>query len=156
MIESIRDPTASGSRTSQTRCVVPGTGCTSAREQVTTSAPAASRASVTPRPIPRVPPVTKATRPPRSIVSAMLLRYQASVRFVTRGPMGTTSELRPDGIRVVTMDHPPVNALTVQGWFDLASTLDEAGQDPSTHVVVLRAEGRGFNAGVDIKEMQQT
>jgi enoyl-CoA hydratase len=26
----------------------------------------------------------------------------------------------------------------------------------ATHVVVLRAEGRGFNAGVDIKEMQTT
>ena len=31
--------------------------------------------------------------------------------------MGISSELRDDGIRVVTMDHPPVNALTVQGWF---------------------------------------
>ena len=29
-------------------------------------------------------------------------------------------------------------------------------RDPSTHVVILRAEGRGFNAGVDIKEMQNT
>ena len=67
-----------------------------------------------------------------------------------------SSDLRDDGIRVVTMDHPPVNALTVQGWFDLAATLDAAGADPATKVVVLRAEGRGFNAGVDIKEMQQT
>jgi enoyl-CoA hydratase len=65
-----------------------------------------------------------------------------------------TSELRPDGIRVVTMDAPPVNALTVQGWFDVATALDEAGRDLDTKVVVLRAEGRGFNAGVDIKEMQ--
>ena len=70
--------------------------------------------------------------------------------------MPITSELRPDGIRVVTMEHPPVNALTVQGWFDLATALDEAGADPDTRVVVLRAEGRGFNAGVDIKEMQTT
>jgi len=70
--------------------------------------------------------------------------------------MGISSELRPDGIRVVTMEHPPVNALPVQGWFDLAGALDEAGRDPATHVVVLRAEGRGFNAGVDIKEMQRT
>jgi enoyl-CoA hydratase len=54
------------------------------------------------------------------------------------------------------MDHPPVNALTVQGWFDVAAALDEAGADPATKVVVLRAEGRGFNAGVDIKEMQNT
>jgi enoyl-CoA hydratase len=70
--------------------------------------------------------------------------------------MTITSELRGDGIRVVTMSHPPVNALTVQGWFDVAGALDEASGDPQTHVVVLRAEGRGFNAGVDIKEMQQT
>ncbi|HEY0904416.1 MAG TPA: enoyl-CoA hydratase family protein [Marmoricola sp.] len=67
-----------------------------------------------------------------------------------------TSELRDDGIRVVTMSHPPVNALTVQGWFDVAAALDEAGADPDTRVVVLRAEGKGFNAGVDIKEMQNT
>jgi enoyl-CoA hydratase len=70
--------------------------------------------------------------------------------------MTVTSTLRDDGIRVVTMDAPPVNALTVQGWFDVASALDEAGRDLDTHVVVLRAEGRGFNAGVDIKEMQNS
>ena len=67
-----------------------------------------------------------------------------------------TSELRDDGIRVVTMDHPPVNALTVQGWFDVAAALDEASADRATKVVVLRAEGKGWNAGVDIKEMQHT
>lgn len=70
--------------------------------------------------------------------------------------MPITSDLRPDGIRVVTMDAPPVNALTVQGWYDVAAALDEAGRDLDTRVVVLRAEGRGFNAGVDIKEMQNT
>lgn len=70
--------------------------------------------------------------------------------------MTITSELRDDGIRVVTMEHPPVNALTVQGWFDVASALDEASADMDTKVVILRAEGRGFNAGVDIKEMQHT
>jgi enoyl-CoA hydratase len=52
------------------------------------------------------------------------------------------------------MDRPPVNALHVQGWFDLAHALDRAGADPAVRVVVLRAEGRGFNAGVDVKEMQ--
>jgi enoyl-CoA hydratase len=70
--------------------------------------------------------------------------------------MGISSERDASGIRVVTMDYPPVNALPVQGWFDLADTLDEASRDLETHVVVLRAEGRGFNAGVDIKEMQRT
>ncbi len=70
--------------------------------------------------------------------------------------MGISATLRDDGTRVITMSYPPVNALPVQGWFDLAAALDEAGQDQSTHVVVLRAEGKGWNAGVDIKEMQQT
>jgi enoyl-CoA hydratase len=70
--------------------------------------------------------------------------------------MGITSLLRDDGTRVVTMDFPPVNALPVAGWFALADVLNEAARDMDTHVVVLRAEGKGFNAGVDIKEMQRT
>jgi enoyl-CoA hydratase len=59
-------------------------------------------------------------------------------------------------ITVVTVDYPPVNALPVQGWFDLADAIRAAGRDRAVHAVVLRAEGRGFNAGVDIKEMQRT
>src|ERR671913_1682322 len=70
--------------------------------------------------------------------------------------MSVTSELRDDAIRVVTMDHPPVNALPVQGWYDVAAALDDATADQGTKVVILRAEGKGFNAGVDIKEMQNT
>ena len=59
-----------------------------------------------------------------------------------------------DGVVEVVMDAPPVNALPVAGWYDLAAALTAAGADPSTRAVVLRAEGRGFNAGVDIKEIQ--
>ena len=54
----------------------------------------------------------------------------------------------------IVVDHPPVNALPVAGWFELAGAVRAAGADPGTRVVVLRAEGRGFNAGVDIKEIQ--
>jgi enoyl-CoA hydratase len=67
--------------------------------------------------------------------------------------ISTSSE---GGIAVVTVDYPPVNAIPVQGWFELADAVRAAGRDQATHVVVLRAEGRGFNAGVDIKEMQRT
>jgi len=42
----------------------------------------------------------------------------------------------------------------VAGWFELADVVRSAGEDPAVRVVVLRAEGRGFNAGVDIKEIQ--
>ena len=61
-----------------------------------------------------------------------------------------------NGIAEIVMDNPPVNALGVQGWFDVADALIASGRNPEVRVVVLRAEGRGFNAGVDIKEMQQT
>ncbi|MCT9934011.1 enoyl-CoA hydratase family protein [Planotetraspora sp. A-T 1434] len=59
------------------------------------------------------------------------------------------------GVVEIVMDVPPVNALTARGWFELAEAVQRAGRDPATRVVVLRGEGRGFNAGVDIKEMQR-
>ncbi|WP_329226868.1 enoyl-CoA hydratase family protein [Streptomyces canus] len=59
-----------------------------------------------------------------------------------------------DGIAVVTVDFPPVNALPVDGWFALADAVRAAGRDPRVRCVVLAAKGRGFNAGVDIKELQ--
>jgi len=61
-----------------------------------------------------------------------------------------------DHIAEVVVDVPPVNALPVAGWFELADALTAAGRDPDVRVVVLAAEGKGFNAGVDIKEMQST
>ena len=70
--------------------------------------------------------------------------------------VGTDVSVDGAGIADVVMDHPPVNALTVAGWFDLAEVFRRLGNDPAVRVVVLRAEGRGFNAGVDIKEMQAT
>ena len=69
--------------------------------------------------------------------------------------MGITSTI-DDGIAEVVMDNPPVNALTVGGWFELADLVRVLGADRSVRALVLRAEGKGFNAGVDIKEMQQT
>jgi enoyl-CoA hydratase len=67
-----------------------------------------------------------------------------------------TTTIHSTGIAEIVMDNPPVNALPVAGWFALADALDAAGRDPQVRAVVLRAEGRGFNAGVDIKEMQRT
>src|SRR5918997_4491790 len=68
--------------------------------------------------------------------------------------MGVTTSRPEPAVAVVTVDFPPVNALPVRGWFDLADAVTEAGRDPATHVVVLRADGRGFCAGVDIKEIK--
>ncbi|MEU6393491.1 enoyl-CoA hydratase family protein [Streptomyces sp. NPDC046939] len=58
-------------------------------------------------------------------------------------------------VAVVDVDYAPVNALPVQGWHDLADAVRAAGRDPGVRCVVLTATGRGFNAGVDIKEMRR-
>lgn len=58
-----------------------------------------------------------------------------------------------EGVVEVIVDHPPVNALDSSGWFALADTLQQAGDDPATRAVVLRAGGRGFCAGVDVKAL---
>ena len=68
--------------------------------------------------------------------------------------MGISTEVTDEQIAVVTMNHPPVNALPVKGWFEVADAVTTAA-DEGARVVILRAEGKGFNAGVDIKEMQQ-
>ena len=70
--------------------------------------------------------------------------------------MGISHTIDDDGVAEVVMDNPPVNALTVAGWFELADTSRRSATTGTCGVVVLRAEGRGFNAGVDIKEMQET
>jgi enoyl-CoA hydratase len=52
----------------------------------------------------------------------------------------------------VVIDFPPVNALPMKAWFDLAEILLRLGRDPRVSVVILAAEGRGFCAGPDMKE----
>lgn len=70
--------------------------------------------------------------------------------------MGVSTTTHESGVAEIVVSAPPVNALTVAGWFELADALLAAGRDPAVGAVVLRADGRGFNAGVDIKEMQRT
>ncbi|SEJ53473.1 enoyl-CoA hydratase [Pseudomonas linyingensis] len=57
------------------------------------------------------------------------------------------------GIAELTIAKPPVNALDSQEWLGLARSIDELGANPDVRVIVIRAEGRGFCAGVDIKEL---
>jgi enoyl-CoA hydratase len=55
----------------------------------------------------------------------------------------------------VVLDHPPVNALDSKAWNELAGVISELGARPAVRCLLIRGEGRGFCAGVDIKEMQQ-
>jgi enoyl-CoA hydratase len=53
------------------------------------------------------------------------------------------------------MDNPPVNALPVAGWYELADTIRRYGRDPDVRAVIISADPaiKGFQAGVDIKEL---
>jgi enoyl-CoA hydratase len=66
------------------------------------------------------------------------------------------TELAGNGVAEIIMNNPPVNAMPVAGWFEIAGQVTGAGRNPEVRAVILRAEGRGYNAGVDIKEMQRT
>ncbi|WFB11082.1 enoyl-CoA hydratase family protein [Streptomyces sp. LX-29] len=69
--------------------------------------------------------------------------------------MGVSTTVPEPGVAVVAVDYPPVNALPVRGWYDLADAVRRAGADPGNRCVLLTAAGRGFNAGVDIKELRR-
>jgi enoyl-CoA hydratase len=60
-----------------------------------------------------------------------------------------------NGIAELVIERPPVNALNDAGWHALADEIERLGTDPAARVIVLRAEGRGFCAGVDIKELDK-
>ena len=54
----------------------------------------------------------------------------------------------------VTMHHPPVNSITVADTWAIHDTFKALSENEDVHVIILTAEGKGFNAGIDIKEMQ--
>lgn len=64
-----------------------------------------------------------------------------------------TSQVHDNGVAEVVLNRPPVNALNAAGWHALAERIAALGADPAVRVIVVRAEGRGFCAGVDIKEL---
>jgi enoyl-CoA hydratase len=66
--------------------------------------------------------------------------------------------IRPEGtegVVEVVIARPPVNALDVAAWNALAAAVSAAGADPAVRAVILAADGRGFCAGVDIKELER-
>ena len=57
-----------------------------------------------------------------------------------------------DGIAVVTIASPPVNALDADVRAGLAEAVRRADADPAVRAIVIAAEGRTFIAGADISE----
>ncbi|WP_311269525.1 enoyl-CoA hydratase family protein [Sphingobium sp. WCS2017Hpa-17] len=54
----------------------------------------------------------------------------------------------------IIFDVPPVNAFDSETWNSLPGIIETAARNPEVNCVLIRAEGRGFCGGVDIKEMQ--
>ncbi|AOJ03034.1 3-hydroxyacyl-CoA dehydrogenase [Burkholderia mayonis] len=65
---------------------------------------------------------------------------------------GTVTRERRDKVLVVTIDHPPVNALSADVRRGLVDALDAADADAAVGAVLIVGAGRNFIAGADIRE----
>jgi len=65
-------------------------------------------------------------------------------------PIKTTVK---DYIAEVVFDFPPVNAFNGETWNEIPKVINELGARQDVKVILIRSEGKGFCAGVDIKEL---
>jgi 3-hydroxyacyl-CoA dehydrogenase len=65
---------------------------------------------------------------------------------------GVTDYCLDDGVGVVTLNSPPVNALSALVREGLVGGLRQADADPSAKAIIIICEGRTFIAGADITE----
>ncbi len=62
---------------------------------------------------------------------------------------------RKDAVSVITIDNPPVNALSQSVREGLMACVDEANSDSETKSIVILCAGRTFIAGADIREFDK-
>jgi enoyl-CoA hydratase/carnithine racemase len=58
-----------------------------------------------------------------------------------------------DGVELLTLMHPPVNALSTALLNELGQRLDSIDADPKVRAVILTGDGPYFSAGADLKEL---
>lgn len=58
-----------------------------------------------------------------------------------------------DGIAELVFDKPPVNAFGCADQFAIAAEIEALGKNDDVRVIVIAAEGKGFCAGLDMKEL---
>lgn len=58
-----------------------------------------------------------------------------------------------DGVAQVIFEFPPVNAFNSKTWLEIPQVIKKLGSNPDVKVILIRSEGKGFCAGVDIKEL---
>ncbi|MBC7157176.1 MAG: enoyl-CoA hydratase/isomerase family protein, partial [Rhodobacteraceae bacterium] len=65
---------------------------------------------------------------------------------------GPVETLNVEGVALVTIDNPPVNALSHPVRAGLVAAIAAAEADPAVAAIVLTGAGRTFPAGADIRE----
>ena len=68
--------------------------------------------------------------------------------------MGINYSLNDNGVLEVVIDNPPVNALGIADTEQLANIFESVSANLDIKVAILTAVGKGFCAGVDIKEIE--
>jgi enoyl-CoA hydratase/carnithine racemase len=58
-----------------------------------------------------------------------------------------------DGVELLLLNHPPVNALSTALLADLDRQVTTLESDPKVRAVILTGDGQYFSAGADLKEM---
>ena len=60
---------------------------------------------------------------------------------------------KQNAVALITVNNPPVNALSIGVPEGILACLEDANQDPGIKVIVIHGAGRSFIAGADIKEL---
>src|SRR6185436_3771253 len=60
-----------------------------------------------------------------------------------------------NGVAVITIDNPPVNALSPGVPEGISAAVDGAERDPAAAAIVIIGAGRTFVAGADIKQLEE-
>ena len=58
-------------------------------------------------------------------------------------------------VATIELNVPPVNAFNSEEWHQFAKLVDDLSFSEEVNSLVIRAQGKGFCAGVDIKELQK-
>jgi enoyl-CoA hydratase len=70
--------------------------------------------------------------------------------------MSSTRVEHEGNVAVVTLAHPPANAMDAASLNELAGVFDRLADDVGVTAIVLTGEGRSFSAGLDLKAIQHS